>query len=256
LLLTERRAPAPTITLPTWMLMPGVAVALASVAAFGLLHRVIGWGPYDLSIFLMGGTAWTGEMPVYEQALPNGGHYTYPPITLLAFGPLSHLPLGAAHAVMIAAGGMALASVVWLTMRAVGVRPTAGMVGAALGLTGAALWLQPVHDTLDQGQVNLLLMLLVVADFALSGKRWHGALIGVATAIKLTPAIFVIYLLLIGRTRAAITAASVAVGLTVVGFLIAPGDSIRYWLHGAFLDTAWMIAPVSPGDVSNQWRAH
>jgi alpha-1,2-mannosyltransferase len=56
-------------------------------------------------------------------------------------------------------------------MRAVGVRPGVGMVGAALGLTGAALWLQPVHDTLDQGQVNLLLMLLVVADFAFSPKR-------------------------------------------------------------------------------------
>jgi alpha-1,2-mannosyltransferase len=128
-----------------------------------------------------------------------------------------------------------------------------------LAVTGAALWLQPVHDSLDQGQVNLLLMLLVVADFARSAKRGHGALIGIADAIKITPAIFVFYLLLVRRTRAAIVSAGVATGLTALGLLIAPGDSIRYWLHGVFL-TGYVIGPyqrrwrrIEPVD---QWRAH
>jgi alpha-1,2-mannosyltransferase len=192
-------------------------------------------------------------VPVYERSLANGGHYTYPPITFLVFGPLSHLRLGSAHAIMIAVGVVALAAVVWLTMRMVGVRPGVGMVGAALAVTGAGLWIQPVHDSLDQGQVNILLMLLVITDFALSNKRGHGALIGIAMAIKLTPAIFVVYLLLIRRTRAAITAVVVAVGLTGLGFLIAPGDSVRYWLHGLFMNTAYVMAPIkSPADVSNQ----
>jgi hypothetical protein len=81
---------------------------------------------------------------------------------------------------MIVASVVALAAVVWLTMRMVG----AGMVGAALAVIGGSLWLRPVHDTLNQGQVNLLLMALVVADFALVRKRGLGALIGIATAMK------------------------------------------------------------------------
>jgi putative transposase len=49
------------------------------------------------------GSAWIAREPVYEQALPNGGHYAYWPITLLAFGLLSRLSIGAAHAAMIVA---------------------------------------------------------------------------------------------------------------------------------------------------------
>lgn len=97
-------------------------------------------------------------------------------------------------------------------------------------------------------------MLLVVADQALDGKkRWPtGILIGIASAIKLTPAIFIIYLLVTGRTRSAIRAAIVTVMLTVAGFIVAPADSARFWLQGNFADTAWMIHPISVDDVSNQ----
>jgi alpha-1,2-mannosyltransferase len=199
----------------------------------------------------MAGKAWTEGVPVFDQTLPNGQRFAYPPISLSVFGPMSQLSLNAAHALMIVAGVVALATVVWLTMRMLHVRPTIGMVGAAAAMVGAAIWLQPVHDTLGQGQINLILMLLVVADFSRSDKRWHGALIGVATAVKLTPAIFLLYLLLIRRTRAFITGSLVAAVLTGVGFLVAPGESKRYWLEGGFTDTDWLFAPIQPGDVSN-----
>ncbi len=117
-----------------------------------------------------------------------------------------------------------------------------------------AVWLQPVFDTLDVGQVNLILMLLVIADLAFDGtKRWPtGILIGIATAIKLTPAIFIIYLLVTGRTRGAIRAAIMTVTLTVAGFVVAPSDSARFWLQGKFVDTAWMIHPIPVDDITNQ----
>ena len=53
------------------------------------------------------------------------------------------------------------------------------------------------------GQINIFLMLLVIADFARSpvtpmGKRLpRGVLIGIAAAIKLTPLLFIVYLAVI-----------------------------------------------------------
>ena len=50
-------------------------------------------------------------------------------------------------------------------------------------------------------------MLLVVADLALPDRvRWKGIGVGVATACKLVPGIFVVYLVLTRRFRAAAVA--------------------------------------------------
>src|SRR5581483_12201814 len=59
-------------------------------------------------------------------------------------------------------------------------------------------WLQPVRETLTFGQINLVLALLVLADLlvlAPRGSRLTGVGIGLAAAIKLTPAVFILYLL-------------------------------------------------------------
>jgi alpha-1,2-mannosyltransferase len=74
-------------------------------------------------------------------------------------------------------------------------------------------------------------------------ERWRGALIGVAAAIKLTPAIFVLYFLVRRDWRAAITSAATFAGLVVAGFLVAPGDSLQYWLHS-------LLNPDRIGDMS------
>ena len=67
--------------------------------------------------------------------------------------------------------------------------------------------------------------------------RLGGALIGVAAGIKLTPALFAVYLLATRRYRAAATAAA-AFGATVaIAFALAPGDAARYW-DLSFLDPA------------------
>jgi alpha-1,2-mannosyltransferase len=116
------------------------------------------------------------------------------------------------------------------------------------------LWLQPVFDSITQGQINTILMLLILADLTLDGRRrWPtGVLIGVATAMKITPGIFILYLLVIRRFRAAAVAAGTWAALTALGFAVAGPDSVRFWFRGAFSDAARVTSPLTPGTTFNQ----
>ena len=74
--------------------------------------------------------------------------------------------------------------------------PSAVLLAAA----AAGLWLEPVFQTIVFGQINLLLACLVLWDLGRpEGARGKGFAVGVAAGIKLTPAIFAVYLLLTGR---------------------------------------------------------
>jgi alpha-1,2-mannosyltransferase len=57
-------------------------------------------------------------------------------------------------------------------------------------------------------------------------------LIGIAAAVKLTPAAFVLFLLLRGDRRAVVTATSSGLAATAVGFAVAPRESLAFWLGG------------------------
>ncbi len=242
---------------PSWLLAPGLTLFGVSTIAFLGLARVIGLGGYDLSVYLMGGTDFREGRPVYDAVMQSqygSGYFTYPPVTLMFFGPLSRLSPATVHGLMILLTVAALLGVVWLTLRLLGGAPNAGLVGVTGGIAGAAMWLQPVYDTLDQGQVNIVLMCLVLADVAFDGRtRWPtGVLIGVAAAVKITPAIFILYLLLARRFRAAATAALTWFGLTAFGFLVAWSDSVRFWFHATFADSARVANPLTPASVFNQ----
>jgi alpha-1,2-mannosyltransferase len=96
---------------------------------------------------------------------------------------------------------------------------------------GPPLGLEPVLQTIEFGQINLLLMALVVLDCLVERPRWpRGLLIGIAAAIKLTPAVFLLYLLLRRDVRAAVTTVVAGAVATLVGFVAAPAESWKFWL--------------------------
>ena len=104
----------------------------------------------------------------------------------------------------------------------------------ALLLGGAAtLLLEPVRSTLDYGQVNLLLMVLVVVDLRQSRPRLRGLAIGLAAAVKLTPIVFLLYFVVRRDWRSAAQGVASFSALTLAAWAVLPGDSTLYWLHEA-----------------------
>ncbi|WP_459709575.1 glycosyltransferase 87 family protein [Actinophytocola sp. KF-1] len=190
----------------------------------------------DLDVYRVAVDVWWrggdlyGELPT----LANGLHlpYLYPPVAVVVLAPFAVVPFWLASAVFALVTVAAVALVVVVVLRALDVRPTALLVGALLPV---ALVLEPVRETLYFGQINALLMALVVVDCLVPAPRWpRGLLVGVAAAVKLTPAVFVLFFLLRGDRRAALTAGAAFLGATAVGFLVSWSNSVRFWTHEAF----------------------
>src|SRR5205085_11695577 len=81
---------------------------------------------------------------------------------------------------------------------------------AVLPLTALLVTCFPLLDQLFHGQLNLVLLLLIVGAWTLerSGRPgWAGVLLGVATALKVFPGLLVLYYALRGQRRAVLTAA-------------------------------------------------
>jgi alpha-1,2-mannosyltransferase len=97
------------------------------------------------------------------------------------------------------------------------------------------LWLEPVRATFRFGQVNVGIAVLVIADCCVKSPRWpRGMLVGIATAVKLTPGLFIAYLWLTGRKRAAYVATATFVGCQLLALAVIPGDSNDYWTDAFF----------------------
>jgi alpha-1,2-mannosyltransferase len=225
-----------------WARAALVALNLAAVAVFLLSYsrHALGFGPYriDLGVYRMGGQTWLHGGNLYGQVLVTQGlrlPFTYPPIAAIVLAPLALLPMSAAGTVLTI-GSIALAVVVITVF----LRRLAGPAGAGSAYAGtawtvawllpAALLLEPVRSTLTYGQVNIVLMALVALDGLTAQPRWpRGALTGLAAAMKLTPAAFVLYFLLRRDYRAAAVAGGTFAAATAAGFVLAGPDSIRYW---------------------------
>ncbi|WP_405894117.1 glycosyltransferase 87 family protein [Streptomyces sp. NBC_01527] len=167
---------------------------------------------------------------IYDYLRPGTGYgFTYPPFAAVCMLPM--LLVGRTGAVVGCVLLSAAASVLLLR----GPLRELPLGRGGLVVTGCLfVVLEPVRDTFSLGQVNLLLMALVYAD---GGRgRFGGVGIGLAAAFKLTPAIFIGYLLLTGRRRAAAVATGTALAATALGVLAAPRASWVFWTR-ALWDT-------------------
>lgn len=232
----------------------GVLAVLVSLGLHAV--TVVIWPRYfnvyiDTEVYQAAGQALLAGRDLYSGPLvetgPHDLYHVYTPFAAALFTALVPVPLLLLDYVVLALNLVMLAVVVRIAMTAT----TRAAVPAALPLLVASLafWLEPVRTTAWLGQINLLLMLLVLLDLPRGPSRWpRGLGIGLAAGIKLTPLLFIPYLLLTGRRREAAVASSAALGTVVVGFLVAPRASMTYW-SGVFLESSRIAEPAM---ISNQ----
>ena len=101
----------------------------------------------------------------------------------------------------------------------------------------------PVLDTLIFGQINLILVGLALADIFLIRGRWRGVAVGIATGIKLTPGLFILYFLVTGQYRAARQATASAAATVAIGLIVQPEAAWAFF-------TRHMLNPARTGNVT------
>ena len=242
---------------PRWVLpaqIAGVVLLMAVtwylIDVYGGHHRL-----FDLRIYRKAVRYWLAGGNVYDywqEDVINGTlGYTYPPFASVLMAPIGALPWDVAKWTHITAmWGCLIISTYWLLaplLRRHRIPLWIGMCVAGCFIVAV----EPIRETISFGQVNLMLIVLVLGDMLFlvnRGSRLAGVGIGLATAIKLTPGIFIIYLLVTRRWRAAAGSAVAAAAVSLLSFAVDPRMSIRFWLI-----TAWDSGRVGHNDnTSNQ----
>jgi alpha-1,2-mannosyltransferase len=220
------------------------AVALAGYIGF-ILADPSGWmQPVDLQVYTDGGLIVRHVAPFYRAYRasplydwPGYLHlpFTYTPFAAMVFAALSLVPFGVLTNVSVGVNIAALLATVWMTLGGLSVRRGVLRLGGTLLLAGPLLWTEPVQRVLYLGQIEILLMALIIWDQVQPDRRWwKGAGIGIAAGIDLIPLIFIPYLLLTRRFQQAFVAVGTFVLTFLAGSAVLPADSGKYWLTGLF----------------------
>ena len=213
-----------------------LGVGLASLLLYGLVRHLIGVSMVDIVVYRAEGSAVAHHGDLYGLTVTRWNlTATYPPFAAMLFTPTALLPVGLLRVLVSGGNLLLLGALAWLSAELVG-WPRRGLRPALVFLAvGLGVWLEPVFTTLRYGQINLLIDCLVLHDLNRpDGSRGKGVGIGLATAIKLTPGLFAVYLLVSGRGRAAVTAGASCVATMLVGAVAMPDASRAFWTGYVF----------------------
>jgi alpha-1,2-mannosyltransferase len=230
--------------------LPPFAVALLILPFIIQYGKLIPWQPstIDLQVYVYAVKDMLAGKDIFATTTPFWNlYFIYPPIAAILMTPLAFGPYALWQVVWT--GGL-----VWAQQSVL--KRCGAPRGWKLGLIGIAVLLavEPIRTTLGYGQVNTILMALVIADLLpdVPGERRRipqGTLIGLAAAIKLTPALFVIFAFLIGKTRMAITAMISFAVFTGIGAILLFRETLVFFggLSGGDTRTA---SPLYTGNQS------
>jgi alpha-1,2-mannosyltransferase len=194
-------------------------------------------GGDDLAVYRDAGRHVVAHIPLYTDRLFHDHLYTYTPFSALTFVPFGVLPGdGLDTYIWMAANVVVLVGIIAQCWRMLGYRITPNLVGVSTLLALVCTFLEPVRTTLYFGQINLVLMLLVLWDTARGEhSRLKGVGVGIAAGIKLTPAYFILYFAATRQWRAAATALATMAATVGIGWIVLAGDSRQYWTETFFI---------------------
>jgi alpha-1,2-mannosyltransferase len=240
---------------------PGTRLVWAGAAAFAAV--LAGWFVFlvvsgkngalqevDLRVYWDGGLIVRHVKPYYDPRYYDPLYqwrgvgklalqFTYTPFAAIAFAVVSFIPLGVLYGLSVIVNMITFTAALWFTFYGLGYRDRRVRLGVVLLAAAVTFWLQPVVRTIYLGQINLILMAAIMGDLTQpdrtkNGKYrwWKGVATGVAAGIKLTPLIFVPYLLVTRKWREAAGCVGGFVATVVIGFIVLPHDSSKWWLDG------------------------
>jgi hypothetical protein len=253
----------PSLALRVFVILATIAGSIWAIHVFGRHYTF-----FDLRIYHGAMVWWTHGGDLYDFVAPNTTlGFTYPPFAALMMAPMALLPTLVAGwtTTVVSLAGLVLL-LIWLLV------PIADRCGwsrwsaVALAVPLAAAT-EPVRETLGFGQINLLLAVLIYADFVALRSRaqvaiesgpdgppgritrlsvlrrlWAtGALagvgVGLATAIKLTPGVFIIYFAVTKQWRAALASVATTLGVTMMTFMVT-GKAAGTYFGSVVFDTS------------------
>ncbi len=226
-------------------------LALGLYVIYTVIHpKSFTMDPVDLAVYRSGGLIVRHIRPLYNPHLAAPLYdwvgygklhlpFTYTPFAAIAFAVISFVPWWLSQQLSVAVDIVALLAALWFTLGGLGYRRDKVRLGATLLGAGAVLWTEPVLRTMYLGQVNLVLLALIIWDLCQpdtdKSRWWKGFGTGVAAGIKLVPLIFIPYLLVARKFRQAAMAMAGFVFTVLLGFAILPSDSSKWWFGGLFV---------------------
>ncbi|MGW5001120.1 glycosyltransferase 87 family protein [Streptomyces hydrogenans] len=245
-------SPSPSRARP-WPLVAAAAVCLVSFAAFWVAQRVAHVNMLDVMVYRAEAETLRAGDDLYAMRATSANlAMTYPPFAAVLFLPLTLVGVPLMRTLSTAGNLLLVLALVRLSLQLV--RPAlasparrADLWRTTLWVAAAVVWCEPVWTTLRYGQINLLVAVAVLWDFTRrEGSRWAGLGIGLATAVKLTPGLFVVLLLAAGLLlwrrdrgmnqwlRTALTATGVFLVTTLAMVVALPADSKTFWTRTLF----------------------
>jgi alpha-1,2-mannosyltransferase len=234
--------PRPRPLAPTAPMLWVIGMSSAAVLAICCLWYSATEPEMDFQVYRMGGQHLAGSGLYSSEIEVLGRHllFTYPPLAALLFWPFSHLPVFAGQVTWDAINLGALVALIAVSIAAARSRGlvSSDWLAALVLLLPVALLLYPVRSDLALGQINIVLILMIVADLT-TGLSWrshsfpHGVLVGLAAAVKLTPLVFIPYLVVSRQWRAACNAMLTFGLVTGALFAVSPHASWVYFTKDA-----------------------
>lgn len=213
-----------------------LAWLLAALACYPTLWDKAGQPRFKLDawIYQHAVAQWQAGGSLYDWYANPDQHlwpFTYTPFAAWALTPLTWIPDRTNQVVMVLATPACVAVTAWAVARCLGAGQRDALALAPwTALVGVAA-VEPVYKSMEYGQVNAQLMMLVALDLLVvpASSRWRGVLSGLAAAFKLTPAIAVLVLLARREWRAAATMAGTAAGVTALAWVASPRESLQFF---------------------------
>lgn len=221
----------------SWVIVAAVTVGVS-------LNTELRWRYLlDMHVYIQGAEHfWTGTdlygtfFPTRNEGLP----FTYPPFGAIVFTPLWLLTEAIGQTATERVFTLVSVTMLWLVARTLAHAVPVGKHRVKVAVMLVVLMCSlPVMSTLDLGQINTVLMALVIIDVGRLFPRIPlGLLTGIAAAIKLTPLVFGLYFLIlwiIRRKPAGLIGMGIGfLGATGLAWLFNPGASVTYWTQTLF----------------------